>query len=742
MATSVLRTLSLRLTANSAQFRKDIDKVDGKMRKFSNRVTRYNRDMTGSFSTMLAGIGVTAFAGEALRAGDAMTDLRNKMGAAFDSTFEVAQGMTDVKRIARESRAEITSVGTLYQRMAVSTRNLGLEQEDLAKITQVVANTFTISGASTMEAANSARQFAQGMASGALRGDEFRSVAENNVELTRMLADGLGMTIGQLREFAYTGGLTAEKIVPILTAGFEDSVTAINKMDVTVKQASTNFTNRIAIMVDAMNQRFGLLTKFAQGINTLANNFGRLAMVVGLLVVPALTAFVARGIVSVAMASATAVAGLALSFLKLGTVLIMNVIPALAKTALFLARFLVIPLAIGTAITGAIAGLVVAIQRYGGDLVDGFSNLADGLSDYVASSFKRGFLNVKLFFGKMVNYVIGKAKEFGVDLGVDLFPVEQISGQLAGVIGEVDKATDKMGGAFSGLSGSVMSDFQALSESIKDGSALDKLQSIFSGTGDGFNVEMSLSGMMASAGTGLDALMAKLTESFPALKDFFAILNGTYSPDEGVADDREAAAKTPESMAERWIAALTGIKNTWGDLSKSVGQSVGTMMKSYDSWDKVMAKGAMKSKKLAAVRMALMMREALMATKLSVAKSMELGFPAAIPGVALAIAQGAMVMADIRSQAKGQFHDGIDNVPNTGTYLLEQGERVVDKRLNADLKEFLGAGAARNTSAPVTLNVNGVSDPDVVVEALSSRRGELETLIRRITAENVTGNAF
>ena len=36
---------------------------------------------------------------------------------------------------------------------------------------------------------------------------------------------------------------------------------------------------------------------------------------------------------------------------------------------------------------------------------------------------------------------------------------------------------------------------------------------------------------------------------------------------------------------------------------------------------------------------------------------------------------------------QGQFHDGIDNVPNTGTYLLEQGERVVDNRLNKDLSK-------------------------------------------------------
>jgi len=33
--------------------------------------------------------------------------------------------------------------------------------------------------------------------------------------------------------------------------------------------------------------------------------------------------------------------------------------------------------------------------------------------------------------------------------------------------------------------------------------------------------------------------------------------------------------------------------------------------------------------------------------------------------------------------------------------------------------------------------VNGVADPDLVVNALASRRGELEAMIRSISAENV-----
>lgn len=51
-------------------------------------------------------------------------------------------------------------------------------------------------------------------------------------------------------------------------------------------------------------------------------------------------------------------------------------------------------------------------------------------------------------------------------------------------------------------------------------------------------------------------------------------------------------------------------------------------------------------------------------------------------------AQGFLQVNAIRQmQWTGQAHDGIDYVPNTGTWNLETGERVVDKRTNADLKD-------------------------------------------------------
>ncbi|EHO5970617.1 hypothetical protein KLY11_000657 [Salmonella enterica] len=75
-------------------------------------------------------------------------------------------------------------------------------------------------------------------------------------------------------------------------------------------------------------------------------------------------------------------------------------------------------------------------------------------------------------------------------------------------------------------------------------------------------------------------------------------------------------------------------------------------------------------------------------------------------GAALIVAQGLAQVAKIKSvSVDGMAHDGIDNIPREGTWLLQKGERVVDDRTNGDLKEFLSAQKSGNSStAPIEVH--------------------------------------
>ena len=97
-----------------------------------------------------------------------------------------------------------------------------------------------------------------------------------------------------------------------------------------------------------------------------------------------------------------------------------------------------------------------------------------------------------------------------------------------------------------------------------------------------------------------------------------------------------------------------------------------------------------------------------------------------IAASALAVAQNMGNIANIKStNVSGMAHDGIDNIPREGTWLLDKGERVVDQRTNGDLKDFLasqksGGGNSQpiEVHAPLTIQGNVNSADKMVMEAI------------------------
>ena len=99
--------------------------------------------------------------------------------------------------------------------------------------------------------------------------------------------------------------------------------------------------------------------------------------------------------------------------------------------------------------------------------------------------------------------------------------------------------------------------------------------------------------------------------------------------------------------------------------------------------------------------------QAIIGTEVAAVQALTLG-PIAGPPMAMMIrglgyASVGMIAA---TALTGMAHDGIDNVPREGTWLLDQGERVVDRRTNGDLKNFLataeaGKAAATGGAAPI-----------------------------------------
>lgn len=101
----------------------------------------------------------------------------------------------------------------------------------------------------------------------------------------------------------------------------------------------------------------------------------------------------------------------------------------------------------------------------------------------------------------------------------------------------------------------------------------------------------------------------------------------------------------------------------------------------------------------------------------------------AVAAAAAAIAAGLANVAQINSTSVNVAHGGIGYVPRESTYLLDEGERVVQRDQNADLGQFLkeqrfGGGGGRGGMMRVVVMLSERVLLDTVAEA--SRDGRIE----------------
>ncbi len=109
--------------------------------------------------------------------------------------------------------------------------------------------------------------------------------------------------------------------------------------------------------------------------------------------------------------------------------------------------------------------------------------------------------------------------------------------------------------------------------------------------------------------------------------------------------------------------------------------------------------------------------QATISTLVAANKARELGEPMGEIAAATVMGLGMANVGLIASQTiSGMAHSGIDNIPREGTWLLDKGERVVDARTNADLKNFLdtskSSGGSITVNVPVNVGGGDISEED------------------------------
>ena len=234
----------------------------------------------GTLKSQVAGlVGVNIGAGmvkDVLATADAFNNLQARIkistgeGAAFTSSFK------EVSEIALRTGANLEQTGILFTKLVESGKSGGLTLEaaigQSLRLTEIISQASLIGSSSAESSRAAINQLNQSLASGVLRGDEFNSVMEQAPRISKAMADGLGVTVGQLRSMAEAGALTSDVVIKALKNQADVIQKEFATLPLTVGRSVEKLQTQWALYIGDLDKGNGITAKVAKGLDLLANN--------------------------------------------------------------------------------------------------------------------------------------------------------------------------------------------------------------------------------------------------------------------------------------------------------------------------------------------------------------------------------------------------------------------------------------------------------------------------------------
>ena len=200
----------------------------------------------GGLKTAIASIGIGLVAKQAVSTASDFQALELRMKVLTSEFGEFAQAQELVAKAQDKFNLSIIEATRGVTDIFARLRPLGISLKDI-ETTFLGFNTIAIqAGLNATEASAAFTQLAQGLGSGRLQGDEFRSIAEQVPQLLVAISKETGITTGKLKDFASKGLLTSDIILRALNRSLEEGEDKIDAiMDASPAQVFKEFSNAV-----------------------------------------------------------------------------------------------------------------------------------------------------------------------------------------------------------------------------------------------------------------------------------------------------------------------------------------------------------------------------------------------------------------------------------------------------------------------------------------------------------------
>jgi lambda family phage tail tape measure protein len=229
-------------------------------------------DSSSRVAAVLSGAGLVYAVSQFIRYADVATMVSSQLRLVTTSSENLVSVQGKLFDISQTARVGFAQLAGTYAQIARATDGLGISQERLLNVVGTISKAITISGGAASSSQAALVQLSQGLASGTLRGEELNSILEQTPRLAQGIAQGLGVSVGRLREMGAAGELTSERIVGALEKAAGRIDKEFGGVALTVSQSFTQLQNSAVSAIGEIDKASGVSNALAHAVSAVASS--------------------------------------------------------------------------------------------------------------------------------------------------------------------------------------------------------------------------------------------------------------------------------------------------------------------------------------------------------------------------------------------------------------------------------------------------------------------------------------
>jgi tape measure domain-containing protein len=271
------------LTRRMALLQIEAQKMDAALTKSNSMMGRLSASFGGFGGTaqkLQAAMGALAGAfalRELAGLADTYTNIQSRLRLVTTGTENLAGVQAALFEQAQRTRSSFEATADTYVKFARAANTLGASQRDILGVTETINKAMIISGGSAESNRAALIQLGQAMASGALQGEELRSVLEQAPRLADAIAAGMGVAVGELRKLAKEGKVTSQEVFAALQSQRSAIDAEFAQMPKTIGGAMQQIRNEILNTIGGLDQMSGASGGLVEALDGIRKAIGPVA---------------------------------------------------------------------------------------------------------------------------------------------------------------------------------------------------------------------------------------------------------------------------------------------------------------------------------------------------------------------------------------------------------------------------------------------------------------------------------